>query len=149
MKVGIICSHGGHWTETRQIFAAFEGYDTFIATYQSARAADVQQVSRTYFTQDIGRNIYRMARAFGWAATILHQERPHVLISMGAEIAIPFLYLGKLFGCKTIFIESWCRVTSVSQTGKIVYPVSDVFLVQWPQLCAIAGKKAQYSGAIL
>lgn len=149
MKVGIICSHGGHWTETCQIFAAFEGYDTFIATYQSARAADVQQVSRAYFTHDIGRNLYRMARTFVWAAKVLRNERPHVLLSMGAEIAIPFFYLGKLFGCKTIFIESWCRVTSVSQTGKLVYPVSDAFFVQWPQLCSVAGKKAQFVGAIL
>ncbi|ABX07724.1 Oligosaccharide biosynthesis protein Alg14 like (plasmid) [Herpetosiphon aurantiacus DSM 785] len=149
MKIGIICSHGGHWTETRHIFAAFEGYDRFIATYMSARAADVQQVGRAYFTQDIGRNPYRMARTFVWAATVLRKERPQVLISMGAEIAIPFFYLGKLFGCKTIFIESWCRVTSVSQTGKLVYPVSDVFFVQWPQLCPIAGKKAQFAGAIL
>ena len=149
MKLGIICSHGGHWTETLQIFAAFAGYDRFIATYTSPRAADVQQTGRAYFTRDIGRHPGRMLRACGWAAMVLRKERPDVLISMGAEIAIPFFYLGKLFGCKTIFIESWCRVTSVSKTGKVVYHVSDVFLVQWPQLCAIAGKKAQYAGAIL
>ncbi|KAF7597462.1 UDP-N-acetylglucosamine transferase subunit [Aspergillus hancockii] len=40
---------------------------------------------------------------------------------------------------RTIFIESWARVTTLSLSGKILLPFADRFLVQWP---ALEGKKA-------
>jgi beta-1,4-N-acetylglucosaminyltransferase len=35
---------------------------------------------------------------------------------------------------KIIFVESFCRVQSLSMTGKILYYVADRFIVQWPGL---------------
>jgi len=58
-----------------------------------------------------------------------------------------FGYVGKS-GIKTIFIESWTRVIQPTVTGRIVYPVSDVFLVQWGSLLSKYGKKAKYEGGI-
>jgi UDP-N-acetylglucosamine:LPS N-acetylglucosamine transferase len=84
-----------------------------------------------------------------WAARILLRERPDVLISLGAEIAIPFFYLAKLFNIKTLFIESWCRISTLSKTGKLLYPIADEFWVQWPQLLSVAGPKAHYKGAVV
>ncbi len=149
MKIGIVCSHGGHWSETCALFDSFAEYDVFVATYHSPRADDVRRVARAYFTKDIGTSVWRMARASIWAARILIRERPDVIVSLGAEIAIPFFYLAKLMRIKTLFIESWCRTASVSKTGRLVYPVADEFWVQWPALAASAGPKAQYRGAIL
>lgn len=40
---------------------------------------------------------------------------------------------------RTIFIESWARVTTLSLSGKILLPFVDRFLVQWPDL---EGKRA-------
>lgn len=40
---------------------------------------------------------------------------------------------------RTIFVESWARVTTLSLSGKLLLPLTDRFLVQWP---ALAGKKA-------
>ena len=71
------------------------------------------------------------------------------MVSLGAEIALPFFYLGKLFRIKTIFIESWCRLTDLSKTGRLLYPVTDLFLVQWPQLLSVCGRKARYEGAVI
>lgn len=149
MKVCLVCSHGGHLTETMQILDAFEGHDIFWATYHSAREQDVKQIARAYFTQNIGTNLYRMFRAIFWALSILRCERPDVIVSLGAEIALPFFYWGKLLGIKTIFVESWCRVEDLSKTGRLVYPLADAFFVQWPQLLSICGDKAQYHGAVI
>lgn len=149
MKIGLICSHGGHWSETCQLFESFADYDVFVATYHSARANDVQRLARTYFTDDIGTSVWRMARATVWAAKILLRERPDVLISLGAEIAIPFFYLAKVFNIKTLFIESWCRISTLSKTGQLLYPIADEFWVQWPQLLRVAGPKAHYKGAVV
>jgi beta-1,4-N-acetylglucosaminyltransferase len=40
---------------------------------------------------------------------------------------------------RTVFIESWARVTTLSLSGKILLPFADRFLVQWP---ALEGKRA-------
>ncbi|KAF7620002.1 UDP-N-acetylglucosamine transferase subunit alg14 [Aspergillus flavus] len=40
---------------------------------------------------------------------------------------------------RTIFIESWARVTTLSLSGKLLLPFADRFLVQWPGL---EGKRA-------
>lgn len=149
MKIGLVCSHGGHLTETLQILEAFDGHLIFFATYHSARDSEVRQIAPAYFTENIGANPWRMCKAFFWAFSVLRQERPQVLVSLGAEIAVPFFYCARLFGIKTIFIESWCRVEDLSLTARLIYPFADEFWVQWPQLLDICGPKAAYHGAVI
>jgi UDP-N-acetylglucosamine:LPS N-acetylglucosamine transferase len=150
VKICLVCSHGGHLTETLQILDAFDEHQVFFATYHSTREAEVRQMAPgSYFTDNIGASVWRMVRAFGWSFSILRRERPEVILSLGAEIALPFFYWGKLLGIKTIFIESWCRVEDLSLTGRLVYPVADAFWVQWPQLIKVCGPKAQYRGAVI
>ena len=43
-------------------------------------------------------------------------------------------YLGKLLGAKTMYIEIFDRIDSPTLTGKLVYPVTDRFIVQWEEL---------------
>ena len=148
MKICLVCSHGGHLTETFQLLKAFEGHDIFFVTYHSSRDDELMEIAKTYLISNIGRNIWRMLKAILLALGILLKEKPDVVLSLGAEIAIPFFYVGKLLRAKTIFIESWSRLSNLSGTGKFVYPVSDVFLVQWEQLLKQCGKKARYEGAI-
>ena len=84
-----------------------------------------------------------------WAWGVLRRERPDVVISLGAEIAIPFIYVGRLMGIKTMYIESWCRVENLSRTGRLVYNVAHVFWVQWPELLESCGPKAEYNGGVI
>ncbi len=56
------------------------------------------------------------------------------VVSAGPGLAVPISYLGKLFGKKVIFLESWSRVWHPSRAGKLVYPIADLFFVQWPEL---------------
>ncbi len=146
MKICLVCSHGGHLSEILQLKEAFEGHDTFFVTYESVRT---RQLEHRYLLRNIGTNPLLMATAALFILRILLKERPRVIVSTGSEIAIPAFYLAKLFRIKTIFIESWTRVDRPTGTGKIVYPVSDVFLVQWEQMLSKYGKKARYEGAIL
>lgn len=146
MKICLVCSHGGHLTEVLHLKEAFEGHETFFITYDSARTRELE---RKYLLRNIGTNPLLMACALFSIFGILRKEKPRLIISTGAEIAIPTFYLAKLFRIKTIFIETWTRVAEASGTGRIVYPVSDVFLVQWERLLAKYGKKAKYEGAVV
>ena len=46
-----------------------------------------------------------------------------------------------------IFVESFCRVKSLSLSGQLLYPIVDSFVVQWPQL-AERYPRAEYLGKI-
>ncbi|ERF74914.1 hypothetical protein EPUS_08966 [Endocarpon pusillum Z07020] len=50
---------------------------------------------------------------------------------------------------RTIFIESWARVKTLSLSGKILLPFVDRFLVQWPALEGKGGGKAEFVGALV
>jgi beta-1,4-N-acetylglucosaminyltransferase len=128
---------------------AFAGHTLFYVTYRSERARVLAESERVYQIPNIGVNPVRLLHAAWLGGGILRRERPEVLVSTGSEIALPFFYLAWLWRIPTIFIESVCRLTSPSQTGRWVYPVSQVFLVQWESLAHVYGSKAQYAGGLL
>lgn len=147
MKIGLVCSHGGHLTEMMCLMEAFEGHEIFFVTYDSPRTKSL--LYRKYLMENIGTNIFRMIHSFFIFVDIYLKERPDIIITTGSEIAIPAIILAKLAGIKTIYIESWCRVSTPSGTGKVVYPFADEFLVQWPELLNKYGKKAKFQGAVV
>lgn len=152
MKIGLVCSHGGHMTELLEVMAAFETHEVFFITYDSI---PTRQMQNAYLLKNIGTNPLRMTRAAFTLLRALRRERPDVIVSTGAELAIPAFYLARLMrllrllSTRTVFIESWTRVSMPTQTGRIVYPVSDVFFVQWRQLLPHYGRKARYGGIII
>ncbi len=64
---------------------------------------------------------------------VLHKEKPDLIISCGAAVAVPFFYIGKLMGAKLIYIEVFDRIDKPTMTGKMVYPITDKFVVQWEE----------------
>lgn len=146
LKICLTCSHGGHLTEILQLMDAFEGHEVFFITYEGSRSTEIKN---KYTFKNLGKNPLRFIITTPYVLRILLKEKPDIIISTGSEIAIPVFYIGKLLGIRTMFIESLCRVKEPSLTGKIVYPVSDVFLVQWEQLLSKFGKKAEYWGNVL
>ena len=64
----------------------------------------------------------------------IRRERPDLIVSTGAAVAVPFFYIGKLFGAKTVYIEVFDRIDKPTMTGKLVYPITDTFVVQWEEM---------------
>ncbi len=149
MKIALVCTHGGHLTETLQLLDALEEHDFFFVTHHSSRDNDLLKIAPAYFSKSINANPILFLLAFPWALRLLIRERPDVIISLGAEISLPFFFWGRILRIKTIYIESWCRIKDLSLTGKLVYPFVDAFYVQWPQLLAICGPKAKYFGSVV
>ncbi|HRW31249.1 PssD/Cps14F family polysaccharide biosynthesis glycosyltransferase [Methanothrix sp.] len=147
MKIAIVCSHGGHLTQMLYLMDAFKGNDIIIITYDSKRTQELDY--KKYLVKNIGYNPVRMLTAAITFLRVFSRYRPDLIISNGSEIAIPALYIGRLLGAKIIFIESWARVNNPSLTGRLVYPIADHLLVQWPQLISKYGKKAVFEGALI
>lgn len=145
MKICLTCSHGGHLTEILRLMDAFSGHEVFFITYEGMRSKDLK---KKYIMKNLGKNPIRFLISIPVIFQILLNEKPDIIISTGSEIAIPVFYIAWILRIKTMFIESLCRVKEPSLTAKIVYPVSNVFLVQWKQLLGKFGPKAQYWGSV-
>ena len=73
---------------------------------------------------------------------ILFQVQPDLLLMNGPGTCLPiamWTFLGRVLGVSLgniVFVESFCRVKSLSLTGKILWKLGivDLFLVHWPQL---------------
>jgi len=152
MKVCIINELGGHLTELMMIRDAFEDHEVFYVTSKTGRTLP----GRTHYQIDLhperfGRIPLTPGRVLGliWRSwRILRKEKPDVLISTGAEICLPAFYFSRLLRIKTIFIETVTRLDEPTMTAKLAYPVSDVFLVQQPELLSRFGRKARYEGRV-
>jgi beta-1,4-N-acetylglucosaminyltransferase len=149
MKVLVVCSQGGHLTEMMELLSAFEGHQIAFASYTSSRLPELEALAPTYHRSFRGVDPISAFLYFVFAFKVLLKEKPDVIVSNGAEIAIPFFYLGKLYGSRLIYVEVTSSVDKPTKTGRIVYPICDRFLVQWPELAAKVGKKARYEGTII
>ena len=148
MKICIICSAGGHLREAMQLESVFDKREHFFVTFNRRDAIDALKGKKTYFINDPKRNPLKAAVNFFKALSIYLKERPRVIISTGAGMAIPFCYIGKALGSKIVYIESMAAVVRPSLTGKTIYPIADMFIVQWAALKRFY-PKAAYGGTII
>ncbi|PAY52474.1 UDP-N-acetylglucosamine--LPS N-acetylglucosamine transferase [Ligilactobacillus salivarius] len=79
------------------------------------------------------RNIKNLIKNTFLAIKVLLKEKPDLIISSGAAVAVPFFYIGKILGAKLIYIEVFDRIDKPTVTGKLVYPIADKFIVQWEE----------------
>mmetsp|Transcript_31693 Transcript_31693/g.48595 ORF Transcript_31693/g.48595 Transcript_31693/m.48595 type:complete len:256 (+) Transcript_31693:43-810(+) len=94
-----------------------------------------REVGQSYLT-----SIVTTLYSFPCAFYIVGQVRPNLLLCNGPGTCLPiaiatFVYrmLGIVEG-NIVFVESFCRVCSLSLTGKLLYPIADMFVVHWDEL---------------
>jgi beta-1,4-N-acetylglucosaminyltransferase len=146
-KIGLICSPGGHFTEILQLLEAFEGHPSFLVTYKEKATLDREN---TYYMRNLARSPIALIVGVLKILLIFLKERPDILFSTGSEIAVPSFYFGKfLFRTKLIYLECSAQVYQPSMTGRCVYPITDLFLVQWEPLLKRYGPKAKYMGGLI
>lgn len=141
-----MCSHGGHLTELLLLSSAWQGMRYFWLTYDAPRT---RTLKRAYRLKNIGFNPLLLGIAFLRTAWIFARERPNIIITDGAEVALPAVLIGRVLGLRIVFVEVWTRVRLPTLTGRIVYPLCDVFYVMWPELLEEYGSKARYEGGLL
>ena len=60
--------------------------------------------------------------------------RPSVVVTTGAHTGVFMCYIAKLFRKKVIYIETFANIHTKSMSGKLVYPIADMFIVQWESM---------------
>lgn len=150
IKIGIITSKGGHLFQINQLKSFWKKYNRFWMTDQGLDTSHFLKNERVYFGFfPDSRNIINAVRNLFLAIKILVAEKPNILLSSGAGIAVPFFIIGKLFfKTKLFFIEPYDFIKYPSLTGRIVYNFVDLFLVQH-RIQKKWYPKAKYWGSIL
>jgi len=140
IKIGIISSAGGHLTKILLLKKWWGKYDRFWVTNKNiiGNVLKNEMVYQGYFPEN--RNIWNFVRNAFLALKILKREKPNVLFSTGAGIAPPFFFVGKLMNAKLIFMETFIFIAKPTLSGKIIYPLADVFIIQNKKLQRIFPK---------
>ncbi|MGH1880334.1 PssD/Cps14F family polysaccharide biosynthesis glycosyltransferase [Enterococcus casseliflavus] len=147
MKVCLVGSSGGHLTHLYLLKPFWEDKNRFWVTFDKQDAKSILKNERVYpCYYPTNRNIKNLKKNTVLAWKVLKKEKPDLIISSGAAVAVPFFYLGKLFGIKTIYIEVFDRIDSPTLTGKLVYPVTDRFIVQWEEMKKVYPKAINLGG---
>uniref|UniRef100_A0A0B6Z5Z4 UDP-N-acetylglucosamine transferase subunit ALG14 n=1 Tax=Arion vulgaris TaxID=1028688 RepID=A0A0B6Z5Z4_9EUPU len=105
-----------------------------------------REVKQSYLT-----SVLTTVQALAFSVPLVLKLRPDIILCNGPGTCIPICFAGLLLKWlyirRTIivYVESFCRVTSLSLSGKLLYHFSDSFCVQWPELVE-KYPKAKYLG---
>lgn len=147
MKVCLVGSSGGHLTHLYLLKLFWKDRERFWVTFDKEDARSILENEIFYpCYYPTNRNLKNLIKNTILAFKILRKERPDIIVSSGAAVAVPFFYLGKIFGAKTVYIEVFDRIDAPTMTGKLVYPVTDRFIVQWEEMKKVYPKAINLGG---
>lgn len=138
-KVLFISSTGGHLRELMKLEPLFKDYDYSIITEKDSTTIDLQKKYKIYYVPYSTRSKI-ISYFFKYTFVILKsiilfiRIKPDVIVTTGTHTVVPICFLGKLFKRKIIYIETYANITKKTLTGIILYPISDLFIVQWREM---------------
>ena len=116
MKVCLVGSSGGHLTHLYMLKPFWKDKEHFWVTFDKEDARSLLEGEKIYpCYYPTNRSLKALIKNTKIAWNVLHKEKPDLIISCGAAVAVPFFYIGKMMG------------------AKLVYPIVDKFVVQWEE----------------
>lgn len=154
-KVLFISSAGGHFNELMRLEPLFKKYDCYFATEKLKATMGLKEKFKgKFFFLPYGTKdhpfVYPFKLIFGTCFISLYHILkiwPDVIITTGAQSAGPMCCLAKIFRKKVIYIETMANITKKTATGRLVYYMADLFIVQWESMLKLY-PKAVYKGWI-
>lgn len=106
-------------------------YEKYYVTFWEDNLINFANSHNVYFITHPRHNPFLILKNCVESFFLLIKEKPDLIISTGADVAVPTCIIGKLLGIKLIYIESGGNVITPSLSGKLIYPFADLFIVQW------------------
>lgn len=140
-KVLFISSTGGHLSEMLQLKDMFNRYDYRIITEKTKSNLKLKK----YYGNRINYLVYGTKdHMLSYPFKLIYncfkslylylKIHPDYVITTGAHTAGPMCLIAKIFGSRVIYIETFANINTKTITGKLLYPVSDKFIVQWDSM---------------
>lgn len=153
-KVLFISSAGGHLSELLELRELFSKYEYQLVTEKTKSTLYLKdqyegKVSYLIFGSKDHKLTYPFKLLLNcFKSLIIYVKfRPQFIVTTGAHTAGPMCCIGKLFGSKIIYIETFANITSKTMTGKLIYKFADLFIVQWESMLKLY-PRAVYGGWI-
>lgn len=128
--------------ESMEFLPALGHHKRFFMTFARKQSEEALKNEKVYFIIDPKRDPMKLITNFRQSLSILKKENPDVILSTGAAAAVPSCFAAKMLGKKLIFVETLAAVNKPSLSGRVIYPISDLFVIQW------RGLKKYYNKAI-
>ncbi len=140
LRLCLAASGGGHVRQLLDLEGIWSKHDYFFVTEDTALGATLAEAHRTHFVPHVAIGQarlgapWRMVRAgvsnFFRSASIIARERPDVVISTGAGAVFFAVAWARLFGARTIVIDSFARFDRPSLFARIAAPIAHDVVVQ-------------------
>lgn len=147
-KILLVACPGGHILQMLALKPAWEDLENLWVTLEAADTKFLLDPSDRVFAHGpTARNVPNFFRNLRLAWKIVRGYKPDVILSTGAALAVPFFVVGRLLGVRLVYVESFTRVQRPALTGRLVYPLTDAFFVQWPT--SSHPRRAIYAGSVV
>jgi UDP-N-acetylglucosamine:LPS N-acetylglucosamine transferase len=146
-KLLAVASGGGHWVQLLRLGPAFIECEVVFVTVDQAYGADVHGYKFYSISDATRQTLIRLVWATLELLWIVCKERPDLVISTGAAPGYIAIRLGKLFGARSVWVDSIANAEELSMSGAMAGRCADLWLTQWPHLAKQGGP--HYRGAVL
>jgi UDP-N-acetylglucosamine:LPS N-acetylglucosamine transferase len=147
-RILLVACPGGHVLQMLALKPAWEDLEHRWVTLEAADTKFLlDPENRDFAHGPTARNIPNFFRNLGLAWKIVRRYKPDVILSTGAALAVPFFVVGRMLGVRLVYVESFTRVQRPALTGRLVYPLTNAFFVQWPT--SSRRRRAIYAGSIV
>lgn len=140
-RVLFISSTGGHFSELSQLSDIYDNYDYHIITEKTKANSNLKEKygkRLDYLVFGTKDHLFSYMFKFGFnilkSIYLFFKIRPEYIVTTGTHTAIPMCYIGHFFGSKVIFIETFANSKTKTLSGRIAYPIADLFVVQWEEM---------------
>jgi beta-1,4-N-acetylglucosaminyltransferase len=135
-KVLFVSSAGGHFAQILEMNKLFDEFRYLLVTEDIPATRFLENKYKIKYTRPAGngRNFefwINFFINFCIAFKIIISFKPTTILTTGSHTAIPFCYIGKIFGAKIIYILSYSKIKSKQKAANIIYQIADIFIVQW------------------
>ena len=148
-NICLVASSGGHLTQLLRLSQAWTGYRTFVVTTKEMVRDSMSASGQIYVVGECNRQTPIKGLGVFWQCIkAVLRERPSVVISTGAAVGAMMCWLAKLQGAKIVWVDSIANISKLSLSGRLVRPIADVCMTQWPDVARLYGD-VDYVGAVV
>jgi UDP-N-acetylglucosamine:LPS N-acetylglucosamine transferase len=148
LDVLLVCSPGGHLLQLHMLEDAWRGLSVAWVTLDKSDARSLLSAEQVFFANGpTARNLRNLFLNVWLALSIIRRHRPRAILTTGAGIAVPFAWIGRVFGAHVVYIESVTRIDRPSLTLRLVAPCSHQIYAQWSELVEKV-PRARYVGSV-
>lgn len=140
-KVMFISSTGGHLNELMQLKKMYSKYDYCLITEKTKSNLYLKNKYKgkvNFLLYGTKHHIisYPFKLLINCFLSLFYyfKYHPDYIITTGVHTAGPMCCIGKIFGSKIIYIETFANIFTKTVTGRLLYPISDLFIVQWESM---------------